>query len=87
MPEVGTSKVQNETYSTGIETAVSDYLAPTIKGEYFKMAFTNVDADTFLFIRSEPSRERVNGLVSCIRARHRRLSVLWVSGPGCSPDQ
>lgn len=57
VPEVGTSKVQNETYSTGIETAVSDYLAPTIKGEYFKMAFTNVDADTFLFIRSEPSRE------------------------------
>ena len=57
LPEVGISKVQNETYSTGIETAVSDYLAPTIKGEYFKMAFTNVDADTFLFIRSEPSRE------------------------------
>lgn len=57
VPEVGTSKVQNETYSTGIETAVSDYLAPTIKGEYFKMAFTNVDADTFLFMRSEPSRE------------------------------
>ena len=57
LPEVGISKVQNETYSTGIETAVSDYLAPTIKGEYFKMAFTNVDADTFLFVRSEPSRE------------------------------
>ncbi len=86
VPEVGTSKVQNETYSTGIETAVSDYLAPTIKGEYFKMAFTNVDADTFLFIGASLP-ERANGLVSCIRARHRRLSVLWVSGPGCSPDQ
>ena len=36
VPEVGTSKVQNETYSTGIETAVSDYLAPTIKVSILK---------------------------------------------------
>ena len=57
LQEAGTSKVRNESYTAGIDTAVSDYLTPAIKGEYFKMAFTNVDADTFLFVRSEPSRE------------------------------
>lgn len=57
LPKVGIEKVQNEVYTTGIETVVSKCLTPAIKGEYFKMAFTNVDADTFLFMRSEPSRE------------------------------
>lgn len=56
-PGVGTDKVQDHVFTTGIEAAVSDYLTPTIKGEYLKIAFTNVDADTFLFVRSEPSRE------------------------------
>ena len=56
-PDVGINRVQDNVYTAGVETAVSDCLTPTIKGEYLKIAFTNVDADTFLFVRSEPSRE------------------------------
>ena len=36
---------------------VESYLVPTEKGEYLDMAFANVDSDTFLFIRSEPTKE------------------------------
>lgn len=56
-PSVGIEKVLNDCYAADAEITVEDYLVPTEKGEYLDMAFTNVDADTFLFVRSEPTRE------------------------------
>ncbi len=57
LPGVGIEQVLNDCYAADKEIAVEDYLVPAEKGEYFDMAFTNVNADTFLFVRSEPSRE------------------------------
>lgn len=57
LPGVGIERVLNDCYAADKDIAVEDYLVPTEKGEYFDMAFTDVNADTFLFVRSEPSRE------------------------------
>lgn len=57
LPGVGIGEVLNECYAADATIAVEDYLVPTEKGEYFDIAFTNVGADTFLYVRSEPSRE------------------------------
>lgn len=55
MPQMGIEEVLNNCYSSDKEIAVEEYLVPTEKGEYLDMAFANVD--TFLYIRSEPTRE------------------------------
>lgn len=57
LPGVGIEQVLNDCYAADENIAVEDYLVPTEKGEYLNMAFTNVSADTFLFVRSEPARE------------------------------
>ena len=55
MPQMGIEEVLNHCYSSDKEIEVEDYLVPTEKGEYLDMAFA--DVDTFLYIRSEPTRE------------------------------
>lgn len=55
MPQMGIEEVLNECYSSEKEIAVEEYLVPTEKGEYLDMAFA--DVETFLYIRSEPTRE------------------------------
>ncbi len=55
MPQMGIEEVLNNCYSSDKEIEVEDYLVPTQKGEYLDMAFANVE--TFLYIRSEPTRE------------------------------
>ncbi|MDO4313765.1 MAG: C40 family peptidase [Eubacteriales bacterium] len=57
LPGVGIEQVLNDCYAADEDFSVEDYLVPTVKGEYLDMAFTNVSADTFLFVRSEPTRE------------------------------
>lgn len=57
LADSGIKLVQDAACRTGIEIAVAEHLTPMLEGEYFKVAFTDVDADTFLFVRSEPSRE------------------------------
>lgn len=57
LPGVGIEAVLNDCYAAKEEIAVEKYLVPTEKGEYLDMAFTNVGADTFLYVRSEPARE------------------------------
>lgn len=57
LPGVGIEQVLNDCYAADEDFSVEDYLVPTVKGEYLDMAFTNVGADTFLFVRSEPTRE------------------------------
>ena len=55
MPQMGIEEVLNNCYVADKEIEVEDYLVPTEKGEYLDMAFANVE--TFLYIRSEPTRE------------------------------
>ena len=55
LPSVGIEEVLSDCYSSEKEIQVEDYLVPTEKGEYLDMAFANVE--TFLYIRSEPTRE------------------------------
>ena len=55
MPQMGIEEVLNHCYSSDKEIEVEDYLVPTEKGVYLDMAFA--DVDTFLYIRSEPTRE------------------------------
>lgn len=55
MPGVGIEQVLNNCYSSEKKIDVEEYLVPTQKGEYLDMAFA--DVDTFLYIRSEPTRE------------------------------
>ena len=57
LPGVGIEEVLNDCYNAKEELNVESYLVPTEKGEYLDMAFANVDADTFLFVRSEPTKE------------------------------
>lgn len=57
MPGVGIEEVLNDCYAADGQIDVESYLVPTEKGEYLDMAFANVDSDTFLFIRSEPTKE------------------------------
>lgn len=57
MPEVGIEQVLNDCYSSERRIEVEDYLVPTKKGEYLDMAFADVDPDSFLFIRSEPTTQ------------------------------
>lgn len=57
MPSVGIESVLDNCYASEKEIAVENYLVPSMKGEYLDMAFTNVGTDTFLFIRSEPTKE------------------------------
>lgn len=55
MPQMGIEEVLNSCYSSDKEIEVEDYLVPTEKGEYLDMAFA--DVQTFLYIRSEPTRD------------------------------
>lgn len=84
MPGVGIEQVLNDCYSSEKRIQVEDYLVPTKKGEYLDMAFANVDPDSFLFIRSEPTTE-VNGSGNYIRIMRLILSARWVNGQRSSP--
>ncbi len=55
MPGIGIEQVLNNCYSSDKKIDVEEYLVPTQKGEYLDMAFA--DVDTFLYIRSEPTKE------------------------------
>lgn len=55
LPKVGIEEVLSNCYSSEKEIQVEDYLVPTEKGEYLDMAFA--DVQTFLYIRSEPTKE------------------------------
>lgn len=57
MPGVGIEQVLNDCYSSQREIEVENYLVPTEKGEYLDMAFADVDPDSFLYIRSEPTTQ------------------------------
>ena len=56
MPGVGIEQVLNDCYSSQKEIQVEDYLTPEDKGEYLDMAFA--DVESFLYIRSEPTKQR-----------------------------
>lgn len=55
LPSVGIEEVLDDCYSSEKEIEIKDYLVPTEKGEYLDMAFA--DVETFLYIRSEPTKE------------------------------
>lgn len=55
MPRVGIEEVLSDYAIDNKEVQVENYLVPSRKGEYLDMAFANVDS--FLYIRSEPSKE------------------------------
>lgn len=55
LPQMGIEEVLNNCYQAEQEIAVEEYLVPTEKGEYLDMAFA--DVQTFLYIRSEPTRD------------------------------
>lgn len=55
LPGVGIEEVLNNCYSSDKEIEIEEYLVPTEKGEYFDMAFA--DVESFLYIRSEPTKQ------------------------------
>ena len=55
LPQAGIEEVLGDCYLADKDIQVEDYLVPTEKGEYFDMAFA--DVQTFLYIRSEPTTE------------------------------
>lgn len=55
-PAVGVEKVMSDPVIKR-NTIIGDYLIPGNKGEYLNMGFSNVDEDSFLYIRSEASKE------------------------------
>lgn len=55
LPSVGIEEVLKSCYTSEKDIHVEDYLVPTKKGEYLDMAFA--DVDSFLYIRSEPTKE------------------------------
>lgn len=57
LPNVGIEAVLNDCYTSDDQIDVESYLVPTEKGEYSDMAFANVETDTFLFVRSEPTTQ------------------------------
>lgn len=57
LPEFGIETVLNKESVTENDPGIASYLAAGEKGEYLDIAFTNVSADTFLYVRSEPSIE------------------------------
>lgn len=57
LPGVGIEAVLDNCSEVKDSIDVASYLVPTAKGEYSDMAFANVDADTFLFVRSEPTTQ------------------------------
>lgn len=57
LPEFGIETMLDNDVQPDFGPGVASYLASGEKGEYFDMAFTNVGADTFLYVRSEPSIE------------------------------
>lgn len=57
LPGVGIEAVLDQCGRADDQIDIASYLVPGEKGEYSDMAFTNVDADTFLYIRSEPTTQ------------------------------
>lgn len=57
LPGVGIEAVLDDCRAADSDIDVESYLVPSEKGEYSNMAFANVDTDTFLFVRSEPTTE------------------------------
>lgn len=57
LPGVGIEKVLEDCYMADRELDVASYLVPGNKGEYLNMAFADVGADTFLYVRSEPTTQ------------------------------
>ncbi len=55
LPSIGIEAVLDSCNSSGKEIDIEEYLVPTKKGEYLDMAFA--DAETFLYIRKEPTTE------------------------------
>lgn len=57
LPGAGIEAVLDDCYLADDGMDIESYLVPGEKGEYLDMAFANVDADTFLFVRSEPTTQ------------------------------
>lgn len=55
LPGAGIESVLEDYYTSGAGQKIEDYLAPS--GEYLNIAFANVDDGSYLFIRSEPTKE------------------------------
>lgn len=54
-PTTGSARILNDGDSSG--QVIEEYVIPTEEGEYLDMGFTNVDEGSFLYIRSEATRE------------------------------
>lgn len=57
LPGAGIEAVLDDCYMADEKIDIESYLVPGEKGEYLDMAFANVDADTFLYVRSEPTTQ------------------------------
>ena len=56
-PITGSARILNDGDSSGQVIETEEYVIPTEEGEYLDMGFTNVDEGSFLYIRSEATRE------------------------------
>ena len=56
-PTTGSARILNDGDSSGQVIETEEYVIPTEEGEYLDMGFTNVDEGSFLYIRSEATRE------------------------------
>ena len=57
LPGVGIEAVLDDCLASGLVTEADSSLVSGTMGEYSDMAFTDVGADTFLFVRSEPTTQ------------------------------
>ena len=55
-PSAGIESVLDDYLTSGNNTDVADHLIPE-NGEYLNMGFANVDETSFLYVRSEPTKE------------------------------
>lgn len=56
-PTTGSAMILNDGDSSGQVIETEEYVTPTEEGEYLDMGFTNVDEGSFLYIRSEATKE------------------------------
>ena len=56
-PKTGSAMILNDGDSSGQVIETEEYVTPTEEGEYLDMGFTNVDEGSFLYIRSEPTKQ------------------------------
>lgn len=57
LPGAGIESVLNDYYNQFGDTGIEQYLVPALKGEYLDMGFADVDADSYLYIRSEATKD------------------------------